>query len=61
MDVSAVANYDDTNMTVNGSRYLRNYASDGVVKFHHKGKQSPFLDVKLYCMEQSNYWEANNA
>jgi len=45
MDVYAVANYDDTNMSVNGNRYLRNYATPVVVKFHHKGKQSSFLDV----------------
>jgi len=45
MDVSAVANYDDTNMTMNGNQYPRNYATPVVVKFHHKGKQSPFLDV----------------
>lgn len=45
MDVFAVANYDDTNMTVNGNLYLRNYASAWVIKVHHRGKQSPFPDV----------------
>ena len=43
--MSAVANYDDTDMTVNGNQYPRYYATPRVEKFRHERKQSSFLDA----------------